>query len=248
MALAVLSAFGALSFGLFFLLTGVIGVGLATGQAKGPQDRVFFVLLGMFFLAVLPVHFSGWWTSSWSASCLVRDSIIEIVKAARTTDPSDSAAWERTVQVPALALRTTLDQLSIGWGPGLLGMSGSVLAVAAGWFTLAINDTFCDGYDTMVQATPGFSRHFCLACSAGFSTLALGLARDLATTSSRCDLLRSELNKADMEGWTTTERHAKVDFLYTTLGRLVRRNKQLDAQPTNRRTATTTNAYTSYLP
>ena len=49
-------------------------------------------------------------------------------------------------------------------------------------------------------------------------TLALLLARDLASTTSRCDLLRAQLNHADIKHGA--EHHQKIDWLFVTLQRL----------------------------
>ena len=45
------------------------------------------------------------------------------------------------------------------------------------------------------------------------------LARDLGSTTSRCDLLRAQLNKADIKHGA--EHHQKIDWLFVTLQRLV---------------------------
>ena len=51
-----------------------------------------------------------------------------------------------------------------------------------------------------------------------FVALALLLARDLASTTSRCDLLRAHLNRADIKHGA--EHHQKIDWLFVTLQRL----------------------------
>ena len=117
------------------------------GDPIANDERVGFVLLGLVTTFVLPVFFLGWQASMFTASCLCRDSVTEVVRKVRAADPpaGDSAAdtdedrWQTTVAAPALALHESLDKLSEGWGPGLLGVCGCACFGAMMSFTLSIN-------------------------------------------------------------------------------------------------------------
>ena len=64
---------------------------------------------------MLPL-FCDWWMSLKVASALTSDSTLEVVHAAATVAPKDSN-WHEKVGEPAKQLaRTTMDELSDGWG------------------------------------------------------------------------------------------------------------------------------------
>ena len=66
-------------------------------------------------------------------------------------------------------------------------------------FMLAINAEYCAGVDRLTGDPPGTYKHILLFLTGLFGTLALLLAKDLATTSSRCELLVDEINSARMK-------------------------------------------------
>lgn len=156
--LAVLSTVFVL-FGLLSLVVGgILGVDLATGGTLPPQGRALSALLGLFLIAVAPVIYSGWWPAMATACCLCRDNVTETIRKVRDADPADDSedpqAWLDNVATPALALRGPMDELSDSLGPGLLGLSGGLLSVGLGSFTLAVNAEVCDGFDARNGAPP----------------------------------------------------------------------------------------------
>jgi hypothetical protein len=187
-------------------------------------------LVGLFFTLLLPVLYSGWWPAMATASCICRDNITETIRKARAADPvstdgggggdgsTDPQAWVDSVATPALALRKSMGELSGSLGPGLLGMSGAQLLSALGFFTNAINVEYCTSCDETAGAQPGTARHIFLAFTAFLTTMALLLAKDPASTSSRCDLLMAELNAAGIR--CGPEHHGAIDWLESRLRRL----------------------------
>ena len=219
---------GALSGG-FFVLLGLlelgIGIGILLRDIAFPwQGRVVLTLHGLFFIFLAPVLFSIWWPAMATACCLCRANVTEAIRKVRDTDPADGddskdpQAWLDAVAAPALALREPMDELSKSLGPGVLGASSCVFSAALAWFANAVNAEFCDGFDAMSGAPPGFHRHACLGAAIFATVLALLLAKDPASTSSRCDLLMAELNAAGIR--LGPEHHGTIDWLECRLRRL----------------------------
>ena len=172
------------------------------------------------------------------ASTLCRDDITKVIKQVRATRPqratSDDSSlaatgvrpasafsqWKTNVADPALALVVSMEQLSRGWSSGLLGLGAGLGVYGLGWFTLAINSQFCSGVDTIQPWAGGNTQGILLVISAFCPFLALLLASDLATTSSRCDLLMRELNTCGLRHGP--EYHLMVEWLEVRLQRLVR--------------------------
>jgi hypothetical protein len=225
-ALSVSSALGGL---VYLTVLGILGIDPASGGTLPPQLRAFFVLFGFYFTLVNPVVLSGWWTAMATASCICRDNITETIRKVRAADPAstdggggggstDPRAWVDSVATPALGLRESMGELSDSLGPRLLGLSGGSLLTALGFFTNAVNVEYCTGLDETAGAPPGTARHVHLAFTAFLTAMALLLAKDPASTSSRCDLLMAELNAAGIR--CGPEHHGAIDWLESRLRRL----------------------------
>lgn len=218
--LALISALS-MAMGLNWLLFGAIGMDLYVPRNYAPVEQVFFTLLGLFLLLVVPVLASGWWHSMQIASCLCRDNIIEVIKRVESTDlTSDDgvATWDEHVVALALGLIDSMATLSDGWNLGVLGLGGMMIFSALAVFSMAINKEYCDGLDTTFDHQPGQNRNTFLFSAVFLAFLPLGLALDLATTSSHCDLLMERLNSARIKyGQTHNER---ISWLYVSLEKL----------------------------
>jgi hypothetical protein len=182
-----------------WFLFGVIGMDLYVPRSYTPLERIFHTLLGLFLLVVVPVLASGWWHSMQIASCLCRDNIIEVIKRVESSDlagDSGVAVWDESVVASALGLIDSMAILSDGWSSGVLGLGGMMGLSALALFSTAINKEYCDGLDTTFDHPPGQNRKTFLFSAVCLAFLPLGLALDLATTSSHCDLLMERLNSA----------------------------------------------------
>ena len=97
---------------------------------------------------------------------------------------------------------------------------------ALSYFTMAINTAFTAGVDAAMceDCVHGSSfisySHTYFALAASMTILALVIAEDLASTSTRCDNLRDYLIKADIHH--DLQHRGKIELLYNTLDRLVR--------------------------
>jgi hypothetical protein len=197
--------------GLIAVSTSIGGVDGMTGVELPVAVRLYRANFGLCCFLVVPILFTGWWASMSTASCLCRVSITDVIKQVRQIDPpllgtesregegEGEGAWEKGVAAPAQQLRLRLEQLSDGWSGGLLGMSGFLGVFSLGMFMLAINAEYCAGVDRLTGDAPGTYKHILLFLTGLFGTLALLLAKDLATTSSRCELLIDEINSARMK-------------------------------------------------
>eukprot|EP01045_Picozoa_sp_COSAG04_P012751 COSAG04_NODE_871_length_9717_cov_4.356831_8_plen_386_part_00 len=195
------------------------------GSVIPALERVFLLLLGLDFTTVFPIVFACWLPSMGTACCLCRDKAAEIIRNVRNTDvPNPAAAgdqtgsWDKDVVEPALALSESIETLSGGWGSGLLGTCGWLVLFALFNFVNAINYEWTSGVDAAQGDAPGTNRHIGLGGVVPLVLLALLLARDLASTTSRCDDLRAQLNHADIKHGA--EHHQKIDWLFVTLQRL----------------------------
>ena len=213
--------------GLIGVVTSIRGVDGMTKVALPTQIRLYRANLGLCCFLVVPILFNGWWSSMSTASCLCRDSVIDAIRNVRRADTSakeqtadDSDSWEKDVAAPALALRTRLELLSEGWSSGLLGMSGFLGVFALGMFMLAINAEYCAGVDKLSGNAPGSYKHILLVLTGLFGSCALLLAKDLASTSSRCEQLVDELNTARIK--TGPDLYLQQTWLIESLKELVR--------------------------
>lgn len=195
--LAVLTA-ALVAVGCSCLCFGIVGMDLFTRHTYTVGERFLITMWGLELITVVPLISVGWWPSMATASCLCRDNIIEVIKKLDSTSPADDngAQWKEAVATPALALYSSMATLSHGWSSGLLGLSGLMGLLSVALFTMAINLEYTSGLDAVLEKPPGrVASEF--AISALFlAFLPLLLALDLATTSSRCDLLMDTLNQA----------------------------------------------------
>lgn len=152
-----------------------------------------FVLLSQVLWLALPI-LSAFMYTNMLAATLARDSVTEVVKATRQSDPTDKEAWIKDVAKPALALEETLAILSRGWGRGFLGI---ILMVWSGAFF-----AFCQGVNkprvaqiAYMRGETGNESHIAnFIFSTLLSLLPLLFLTDVASTSNRCDHLLDELN------------------------------------------------------
>lgn len=184
--------------------------------------RINKIAWALWALLVVPVILLGWFPTMYTASCLCRDNVTEVLKRMQVVDPAadDGQEWKRSVEVPALELRLSMRTLSEGYGPGLLGLGSTCCLFGLAFFCNAINAEMSAASDQSNGNPPGTHRDRTLMLAVAPPFLALLLARDLATTSSYCDLLMDKLNDADIAHGV--EHHDKIDWLTITLKRLVR--------------------------
>ena len=178
--------------------------------------RVYLASQGVFMATTIPLIGSGWWPSMLTASCLCRDSITEVIKKVRATDLAEEPF--ESISKPALALRKSMDTLSTGWSLGLLGMVLTSLISSLAQFSYAINREFTSSYDVVEGREPGTTRRMMFIPCVLWAFFSLGLANDLANTSSRCDLVMVELNQMGIKHGP--EYHSKIDWLVCMLRRL----------------------------
>ena len=155
-----------------------------------------------------------------TASCLCRDEVIEVIKNVRSADPN-SDEWDEAVAEPGLALIEKMELLSAGWSGGLTGFAAFFWLEALACFTSAINPQFCDGMDAANGDELGTARTIFLVLTAINTTLPFLLALDIAATSTWCDNLMAEFNDARINHGP--ESHLKIQWLETALEKLVRR-------------------------
>ena len=105
-----------------------------------------------------------------------------------------------------------------GFGPGLLGFLMGIFAGTVGMFANALNDEANALSEAEKGWTPGTAGNLMFALASTIPLLGLLLAVDLATTSSRCDLLMDELNNAGIRNGP--EQHLTIDWLEIRLRRL----------------------------
>ena len=105
-----------------------------------------------------------------------------------------------------------------GFGPGLLGFLMCIFAATIGMFAHALNDEANALNEAQNGLSPGTLGKTQFALASAIPLLGLLLAVDLATTSSRCDLLMDELNNAGIRNGP--EQHLTIDWLEIRLRRL----------------------------
>ena len=162
--------------------------------AYGWLQKLIMVLI---WLGPMPVLAAGWWPSMFTASCLCRDNVLEVIKKVRAADPTEEPLDE--VATSALALRDLLHKLSEGWGAGLLGLCSFFLSMCVSQLALALSTEWCAGVDhhkPQFAEVLGSARNMIMFFVVLLAFLPLLIAMDLATTSSLCDMLMEELNSA----------------------------------------------------
>ena len=163
----------------------------------------------------------------YTASCLVRDATIEVIKSVRSTNPY-TAEWER--QVPTvLALVDKLESLSDGWSDGLAGLTGASGCFALSFLLKALDKPWLDGTDEAIGWMPGTQRYLMLLYAAIFGAFPFLIAMELADTSSYCDILMNELNEVRKRCGASS--HLKLQWLETTLKNQVRTTQQAFYMP-----------------
>ena len=164
----------------------------------GLQDNALQKLIVvLIWLGPMPVLAAGWWPSMFTASCLCRDNVLEVIKKVRAADPTEEPLDE--VATSALALRDLLHKLSEGWGAGLLGLCSFFLSMCVSQLALALSTEWCAGVDhhnPQYAEVLGSARNMVMFFVVLLAFLPLLIAMDLATTSSLCDMLMEELNSA----------------------------------------------------
>jgi hypothetical protein len=191
--------------------TAIIGREFFIDDDMTQRFRFTNVLGGVIFGAVLPVAFSGWMHSMFTASYLCRDDVIEVVKNINSADPT-SEEWEERVAQPALGLIEKIVLLSDGWSGGLVGFGGFFWLWALGCLTLAINPQYCEGI-------PG-QHDVNLVTSVIVALFPFPLFFLIADTSTWCDNLMDALNEARIKHGLGS--HSKIMWLEAALNKLVR--------------------------
>lgn len=194
-----------------------------------PEKRVTALLFGVMCCTAIPVGLMGWWTSMYTASCLCRDDIVEVIKKVRSVEPS-SDKWNGQVAQPVLELIDKMKLLSNCWSGGLVGIGGVCWLWALAVFVQAINEPWCKALDETYGQTPGTQKKLCILMTVCMSLFPFLLAKDVADTSTWCENLMEELN--DARSNHGPESHLKIQWLETTLKQLVRSTYLLFASHT----------------
>jgi hypothetical protein len=148
-----------------------------TGKEITPTYAGYMVFLNIY--SVVCGTFSLWWHTLKIASALAGDDVDEVILKVRTTDLGDKDRWQSLVVLPALKLAThTMPTLSRGYGSAL------------GFLTLA---NWCGAFATFCWYLEG-RQMGSIVCTGVFAVLPLLIALDVAACSSKCDVLRAELN------------------------------------------------------
>jgi hypothetical protein len=193
--------------------------------------RASWILLCAMLFTAGPVATCGWWTSMYTASCLVRDATINVIKFVRSTNPC-TTEWELQVST-ALVLVDKLESLSDGWADGLAGLTGTSGCFALSFLLKSLDNPWLNGTDEAIGWTPGTQRYLMLLYTAIFGALPFLIAMELAVTSSYCDILMNELNEARKRYGASS--HLKLQWLETTYGNLVRTTQHAGYTPLARR-------------
>eukprot|EP01051_Picozoa_sp_SAG22_P017534 SAG22_NODE_2728_length_2275_cov_3.199908_1_plen_392_part_00 len=153
--------------------------------------------------------FPGWWSSMMLGSALVRDATVEVIKHVQKTPPTDTKAWSKEVEGPALELNTCFKRLSAGWGAGLLGATALLWSFSLARLTDALNTPRNIGMALHIgqddAGSTGSGRgpdSFFINALVSMTLIAplpLFLAHDIASTSSCADQLMDTLNEARMQ-------------------------------------------------
>ena len=166
----------------------------------------------MFFGVVLPL-FCDWWMTLKTASALTSDSTLEVVHAAATIAPKD-ANWHEKVAEPAKRLaRSTMDELSDGWGFAVAIAYVVCWLLSMSFFSLVLATI---GYTFL---TVLFFRYVGIIVMVTFALLPLLMSAEPADVSSSCDELLAEFNvQRGMDD--SLETHEKLLRLETFLNSL----------------------------
>jgi len=176
-------------------------------------------LTGLIILpTVLPAIMTVWFLSLRFASAVARQEATNVLRAATTVDPTDSAAWDAKVQRPAFELEHLFRSVSEGWGRGLFGLALSFWGMALGIFANVVNAPYMAAHDS--DYGPGGTLHRYLLIITIMAAIPVLLAADIAATSSRCDLLSDSLNAVAISHGP--ECHLRLDYLETRLRRMNR--------------------------
>ena len=176
-------------------------------------------LTGLIILTtVLPAIMTVWFLSLRFASAVARQEATNVLRAATTVDPTDSATWDAKVQRPAFELEHLFRSVSEGWGRGLFGLALSFWGMALGIFANVVNAPYLAAHDS--DYGPDGTLHRYLLIIAIVAAIPVLLAADIAATSSRCDLLSDSLNAVAISHGP--ECHLRLDYLETRLRRMNR--------------------------
>ena len=199
--------------GLLLMVTGVMVATLSDIDAAmaGITLLVIFVLL----ITVLPVTVGGFLTSMYTGSCLCRNAVITQIHTVRFADLVNDESKRNEV----LALQDTVKLLSQGWGRGLLGFVGFFWGIALACLFICFNGPLLAGFDAIVGVN-GLWRPAMMAMTASCSLVPVLMAKDVATTSSTCDVLMDEINRTRQR--LGPEANEVITWLESSLKNLVR--------------------------
>jgi hypothetical protein len=153
-----------------------------TGRLITPTYAAFMIVINVYCANIGTI--SVWHHTLKIASALAGDDVDEVILKVRTTDLGDEDRWHNDVVAPALKLAThTMPTLSRGFGAAL------------GFVTLACWSagfaTFCWYLESRKAVN--------ILITAVFAILPLLISLDVAACSSKCDVLRAELNDKRMK-------------------------------------------------
>ena len=206
-----------MALGLFFAVSGLAGLAPLYRPGGHPLFRAWLVSVGMGWVTVSPVVFSGWFASMYNGNFLCRDAINKQIENVSAGDPTEGD-WLLLVAEPTLRLVDTVSELSRGWARGLLAQCALFWLAALAWFMLAVNQPVMDGCDEVAGAPPGFTRTFWLVLASFVAVVPLLIAEDLGATSEQCDKLMDQLNESRKSyGPTSSDR---ICWLESTLRNL----------------------------
>jgi hypothetical protein len=165
---------------------------------KSAEARVTYVLLGLLNGFVVPLCSLCWWLSLKTASAVVRAEVLACRKLIDSASATTLDQWDAAVVPQVLQLiNVTLPALSTGWANGLLWLWAATWVVG-----LSIFSWF---FETGKPQAVFFS--FICFC------FPLGLAADVAGTSSDCDSIATSLNDKRSESKLDVATDAKLQIL-----------------------------------
>lgn len=189
----VVSLFGISFLGLTCLLyTQYFGLAM-----KHPDDAfvtIILLLLGLPPFLVFNLSATVWLLSFRYACAVVRDAVTTVIYSATTVSPLDVEAWNAQVVKPAFELNQSFQLLSKGWSTGLAGLCAGMWTVAFGLIFNILNPAYLQGYDREYGSAPGTLLRTNLILMSVVTPVPLIICMDVATTSSRCDLLLEATN------------------------------------------------------
>ena len=172
-------------------------MGFSKLAMKHPDDAllsVVLLLIGLPVFLALNLAVTVWLFSFRCGCAVVRDAATKVIYSATTVSPLDAEAWETQVVGPAFALNESFRLLSKGWRTGLAGLCIGLWITAFGLIFNILNPAYLQGYDREIGNPPGSLMTTNIKLMSFVTPIPLLICMDVATTSSRCDLLLEATN------------------------------------------------------